>query len=111
VQSAIVKGHYQRVLKVGQDKEIGELNSIPEFVVKHKPLAAFLGIGVLLTEFSSILLLLVNGRLRLFILTSLALFNVGAAVLILAHFNFNRNILVLLYIIIWAAYNVFRKDK
>jgi len=111
VQSAIVKGHYQRVLTSTYDEEIGYLSPIPQFVSNHKPIAAFFGIGVLLTEFSSILLLIVNGRLRLFILVSLALFNVGAAMLILAHFHFSQNIIVLLYIIIWAAYNAFPKNK
>ena len=111
VQSAIIKGHYQRVLTSTYDEETGYLSPIPQFVSNHKPTAAFFGIGVLLIEFSSILLLIVNGRLRLFILISLALFNVGAAVLILAHFNFNRNILVLMYIIIWAIYNTFPKNK
>lgn len=109
VQSAIVKGHYKRVLTSTFGEELGTLSPIPQFVANHKPIAAFLGIGVLLTEFASILLLIAASRLRLFILISLVLFNVGAAVLILAHFNFNRNILVLLYIIIWAAYNTFPK--
>jgi len=107
VQSAIVEGHYQRLLTVNQDRDIGILSPIPQFVLNHKPLAYLLGIGTLLIEFSSLLLLVVSSRLRLLILISLMIFNVGTAILILAHFHFVRNILVLVYIIIWASYNAF----
>ena len=99
VQSAIVKGHYQRVLTYEQ--EIGVLSPIPQLAISYKPLASFLGIGVLLSEFSSMLLLIVSSRLRFIILVLLVLFNVGSGVLILGDF-FSGNIIVLLYLILWA---------
>jgi len=106
MQSAIIKGHFQRVLTFGHDKDIGALSPIPQFVVKHKPLAAFLGIGALLLEFSSLLLLVVSSRLRLIILIGLVFFNVGSGLLVLVDY-FTWNIIALMYLTLLAVYNMF----
>src|SRR3989338_4237395 len=104
VQSALITGHYQRVLTLGH--EIGALSPIPQLAIDNRPIAALLGIGVLLTEFSSLLLLMVSNRLRLLILILFVFFNVGVGVFILPNY-FSRNIIVLIYFAVWAAYNAF----
>jgi hypothetical protein len=108
VQSAIVKGHYQRVLTYGYEADA--LRPAPQVIIENKPIASFLGMGVLLSEFSAWLLLIVGSRLRLIILIGLVSFNLGSGLFILAEY-FSRNIVVLLYIVIWAVYNAFPKNK
>lgn len=107
MQSAIVKGHFQRVLAYSDD-EIGALRTFSQMVAVNKPIAAFLGIGGLLIEFASFFLLIVSPKLRFVILVGLAVFHLIGGLLILPSF-FGETFSAHAYIVIWAAYNAFPK--
>ena len=104
IQSVIIRGHFKRAAAFGY--EMNEIEPVPKFIVENKAIASFLGIGALLSLFSSFFLLIVSSRLRLIILISFLLFNILAAVLFLLY-PFTGDIITLVYIIIWAAYSVF----
>jgi len=102
IQSVIIKGHFKRAATFGY--EMNEIEPVPKFIVNNKAIASFLGIGAILSLFSSFLLLIVSSRLRLVILISFLLFNVFAAILFLLY-PFTGDIITLVYIIIWATYS------
>lgn len=108
IQSAFIKGHYQRAVEEGF--QIGMFEPLQAFVINHKAFAALLGAGALLTEFSSLFLLIASPPLRLLILVLLIVLNVFSGFLFLPVY-FTSNIFLLIYLSLWATYDLFQKRK